>query len=240
MTTTRWYHWDGAVNARDLGGLPLEKGGETRFGRVIRSGSTSYLSGAGWDAAQRDGVTTVVDLRHDGERADDTAPRPPGVTTLATNLEDDQRDTAFWDVWGGGISATPLFFAPFLEHDPAKVAETMAAIADADPDGALVVHCSAGRDRTGLVVLLLLALAGVEPQAIVDDYELTDAALAPVWIGLGRDDEAPGITAKLAERGETRASVLRDVLERFDPEHYLRDAGLSAEQIGRLRARLTA
>jgi hypothetical protein len=66
--------WEGCLNVRDLGGLPTEDGGETRYGRVVRADSVRQLTDAGWQAVADYGVRTVVDLRGDYELRDD----PPG------------------------------------------------------------------------------------------------------------------------------------------------------------------
>lgn len=71
---TRDLVWDGCVNVRDLGGLPTEGGGETRFGSIVRADNVRRLSDEGWKAVAGYGVSTVVDLRWAEELAEDPPP----------------------------------------------------------------------------------------------------------------------------------------------------------------------
>lgn len=111
------------------------------------------------------------------------------------------------------------------------------AIAGAAPGGVLF-HCWAGRDRTGLVTLLLLALAGVEPEAIAADYELSTAGVRALYAALGEPDDGPEITALLADRGTTVRDAILAVLDGFDAVDYLCGAGIDAAEIAAIRHRL--
>ena len=178
MAADRHLDWHGCANARDLGGLPAAGGRTTRVGALIRSDAVDRLTAAGWSALAAYGVRTVVDLRNDDELPPDPAPRPAGITTLHLPL-DGIEDRAFWERWTSGPQfGTPLYYRPFLDRFPERVARVIAAVADA-PAGGVVVHCVGGRDRTGLVTLLLLALAGVDLQDIADDYALSAERLRP-------------------------------------------------------------
>jgi protein-tyrosine phosphatase len=77
------------------------------------------------------------------------------------------------------------------------------AIAEAAPGG-VVFHCGGGRDRTGLIALLLLALADVEPNEIVADYELSNRRLPPFWAAHGMEDQRAE-TAEILGRRHTSA-----------------------------------
>ena len=115
------------------------------------------LTPAGWAALRGH---TIVDLRNDDERQGPAAPGAAGLAVVHVPL-DDLADSAFWRrVWDEGLDGTPLYYRPFLERKPERCAAAVAAVADARPGGVLV-HCTVGRDRAGLVTLLLLALAGV-------------------------------------------------------------------------------
>lgn len=111
------------------------------------------------------------------------------------------------------------------------------ALAHAAPGG-VVFHCATGRDRTGLVTLLLLALAGVEPGAIADDYELSAESLKALFAAMGLPDQGPGLEAELTERGTTARAAILAALEDFDAETYLLAAGVSATSLTMIRHRL--
>ena len=113
----------------------------------------------------------------------------------------------------------------------------LAAIARARPGG-VIFHCTAGRDRTGLIAMLLLALAGVRPAAIADDYALSASQVGPLFAALDVDDSTAGIEAELRRRGTTARAALLGALDGLDPAARLRAAGLPDTDITALRARL--
>ena len=238
MTVDRHLDWDGCFNVRDLGGLRTVDGGRTRWRAVVRADGLDRLSGAGWLALQAYGVRTIVDLRNDDEVATpDPATRPAHLTTVRVPL-DDLADAEFWEgVWRDRLEGSPLYYRPFLDRKAERCGAALAAIARAAPGG-VVVHCAGGRDRTGLVTVLLLALAGVVPGAIAFDYELSSARLSPLWAVRGEEDPAPAIAARLARRGTSARALLLDLLASLDADSYLRGAGLSDDDLGALRSRL--
>jgi hypothetical protein len=197
----------------------------------VRGDDPSRLTAAGWAALEAHGVRTIVNLRNDDELGPDAAPRPAGVTTVRVPL-DCVEDREFWDVWGSGPQfGSPLYYGPFLERHPERVARAVTAIARADPGGGVLVHCGGGRDRAGLISALLLSLAGVPPEDVAADYALAAERV--------RDQEQRAvIDAHLAERGTTAPAVLRELIAELDAEAYLRGAGVSGRDVDALRARL--
>lgn len=201
-TAGRRLTWDGCFNARDLGDMRTSDGRVTRWGAVVRSDSLNRLTSAGWSALKAHGIRTIVDLRNDEELVPDAAPRPAGLTTVHVPL-DDIADTEFWKyLWDNGLDGSPLYYAPFLERKPERCAAAVMAVARARPGG-VVVHCGIGRDRTGLVTMLLLALAGVAPDEIAADYELSNNWLRPYWAQAGEEDQVPVIDELLARKETT-------------------------------------
>jgi protein-tyrosine phosphatase len=215
----RQLDWQGCVNVRDLGGLRTVDGGRTRWGAVVRSGSPDQLTAAGWSALREHGVRTIVDLRNDDERRVEA--RPAGITTVHVPL-DGVEDSEFWAEWATGPQfGTPLYYRPHLERFPERNARAVAAVAGAEPGGVLI-HCVGGKDRTGQLAMLLLALAGVTPEEIAADYCLS----------CGLEDEF------LARRGTSPADVIVSTLADLDVEGYLRASGVGDPELAALRARL--
>jgi hypothetical protein len=222
---------------RDLGGLRTSDGRVTRRGAVVRGDNLDRLSPAGWSALEAYGIRTVVDLRNDDELGHDGAPRPAGIATVRVPL-DDAADTEMWEgFWADGLDGSPLYYRPFLERKPERCAAAISAVARAAPGG-VVVHCGAGRDRTGLVTMLLLALVGVAPDEIASDYELSADRLPPLFAALGMDDQGPEIEALLARKGVTARAALLAALEWLDIGPYLRSGGLGEDDLAAARARL--
>jgi protein-tyrosine phosphatase len=201
LSTDRDLHFEGCVNARDLGGLPTVDGGETRRGALVRADSVDGLTPAGWEALRDYGIRTIVDLRNHDERAHLSETEGIDVVHIAIDSLDEDED--FWRDWMHGPQfATPLYYGPFLERFPHRMEQVLDAIEQARPGGVLF-HCVGGRDRTGLVAIVLLALAGVRPEAIADDYERS-AERAPT--------ADPALVDFLAERGTSARALVTELV----------------------------
>jgi len=202
MTRNRVLVWDGCVNVRDLGGLPLEGGGETSFGVVVRADSIRGLTERGWQALLDYGVCSAIDLRAPDELASDQpvdAPIPVVHVPLApSNLD--------WPSMRAG-------YIGLLESRRPRFAEVMALLSRVETP--VVVHCQGGRDRTGLVVALLLALAGVDFETIAVDHALSDASWAPYldafYAEADTERERERRRRITAPAGRTMAEILEEV-----------------------------
>jgi hypothetical protein len=158
--------WDGCDNVRDLGGLPTTSGDETVRGRVIRANNLDLLTPGGWQALWDYGVRTVIDLRNVEECRPDVA-RPNGLTMVRIPFDAYASPEWIrrWDPPG-----LPQNLGRYLTDYPQAITDLGKSIASARPGG-IVVHCAAGRDRTGLAAMLLLVHAGVDRQIAAADWE---------------------------------------------------------------------
>ena len=176
--TPAWIDLDGVVNMRDLGGLPTTDGGRIRPGRLIRSDNLQDLS----EEAVRHlvevlRITDVVDLRTHTEY-DVTGPGPLRVTPLRHHHLSLVRGDHAPREDGAWIESEPSrredadywsqHYLGYLDGRPESVGAALEVIAGSE--GGTVVHCAAGKDRTGTVVALALQVAGVPDEAIVADY----------------------------------------------------------------------
>jgi hypothetical protein len=155
-------------------------------GHHWRSAAPDALDSDGWATLIAAGVTTVVDLRNESEIPAERS-LPESVTVINAPLEDpeDADYTALWDRnW-----AHPDFYLWGVGHWPRLWSTALTAIAEAP--GNVLVHCAGGRDRTGLIVAVLLDRSGIDRALVLDDYEA----------GLR------GGNAMLAARGETGHSA---------------------------------
>jgi protein-tyrosine phosphatase len=117
------------------------------------------------------GVRTLIDLRNDDERVEACSP-PDGIDVVHIALDQLDQDPEFWVDWMNGPQfGTPLYYAPFVERFPDQLERVLDAVEHAQPGGVLF-HCVGGRDRTGLVAIALLTVAGVAPELIAEDYAL--------------------------------------------------------------------
>jgi protein-tyrosine phosphatase len=228
--------WEGCFNVRDLGGMPTTGGGRTRMGAIVRADDLNRLSEKGWDAGVSYGIRTVVDLRNDAELGADVAVRPAEIETVRVPL-DDIEDRDFWEhVWANELDGSPLYFRLFFERKPQQCAAALKAIAHAQPGG-VVFHCGRGRDRTGLIALVVLELAGVPPKDIVLDYQLSRDRVRLLDAALGEKDQGYEI-AEILKRKETSEEVLiLDLLGSGDIEEQLRTGGFGGHDVSALRSR---
>lgn len=229
--TDRSVTWGGLHNARDLGGLPAGSG-TTRFGRVLRAPRLDGLDEQGWEELVAAGVRTIVDLRNPHEIA--PLELPSGVTRYHRPVEV-WEDRGFMARWGDHLNS-PVYYRANLEAWPELMVAVVRTIADAPP-GAVVVHCSAGRDRTGLVTALLLSLVGVPEDEIVDDYARSVVAMNE-HAAAGRSDEVALSGPELRLWLDEVTGHLRDLLAGLDVAEYLDVHGVTADELARVRARL--
>jgi protein-tyrosine phosphatase len=239
--------WDGCVNVRDLGGHPTRDGRTTRFGAIVRADSVRLLSDAGWAALFDYGVSRIVDLRFRTElEADPPRELEIDVVHIPVLPEPDAPEWAEIDAVGDAApdpeQATRDVYLEFLERRRPQFGAAVAAVAEA-PEGTVVVHCLGGKDRTGLVVALLLRLAGVGLDDIAADYAESEGNLVErtqEWIEAA-EDEAERERRLRITRTPPRAMVR--VLEELERRYgsvrgYLHTAGVSAEALDAAATRL--
>ena len=257
-----WIELDGAVNVRDLGGLATTDGRQTAGAQLLRADNLQDLSPS--DVARLVhgiGVTTVVDLRSSNElKSEGPAPldaiagvrhaHHPVLPELGSNT----------DMIADALLTKPELTKPdrdksryprdpvcghylgYLEDRPDQVVAALRSIAHSE--GAALVHCAAGKDRTGVVVALALTVAGVTPQAVVADYavtaERTEAIVARL---LASPTYARDIGSKPADSHRPRPETMAAFLEQMDSRYggvvrWLTDHDFSAADLRLLRAKL--
>ncbi|KAB1659403.1 tyrosine-protein phosphatase [Pseudoclavibacter chungangensis] len=171
----------GTHNLRDLGGLPAS-GGVVAPGRLYRSDALSGLDDSGLVAFAALGIDRIVDLRDAVEiERQPTRLGPAGPEIVHVPVFRAADPAEMLRSMGGSGPDLDGLYAAMLTAEGAHLAEAVTAVADA-PTGAVLVHCTAGKDRTGVVVSLVLALLGVPEERIVDDYAATEHNLSGEWL----------------------------------------------------------
>lgn len=249
MQTARDLVWEGCLNVRDLGGHRTADGTETSYGAVVRADSIRKLSDDGWRQLVDHGIETVIDLRFDEElEADPPSDAPVKVVHIPllgpVDPEFGTELDALARVAGGGAAATRAVYLEFLERFPANFAAVVRAIADA-PSGGVLVHCQGGKDRTGLIVALLLSLAGVPHDEIAADYAVSERNLAEAqaeWEAAAESDEELARRRQIgACPPESMLGVLEELHRRWGgAREYLLAAGATEDELQRAAARLLA
>lgn len=172
------------LNFRDFGGIPTREGRSVREGMLFRSGHLCGLQDAAVAELLDRRFGLIVDLRYDRERAERPSPWPETMDdrivahdapngTDAPHLEAMQ--TAMREGGDIAVAYRSLYAAlPFDRWYWPLFARAVQRIAEAD--GPVLIHCSAGKDRTGLLAAMVLALLEVPQDAIIADYLATNGA----------------------------------------------------------------
>jgi hypothetical protein len=193
-------------------------------------------------------VRRLVDLRFDGERLGEASP-PEGIGVVAVSLfgqHDPEVARAFDERVRKEDDVAAVFAAGYidtLENNPERVATAVAAVADARHGDGVVIHCLAGKDRTGIVSALLLGVADVPDAVVAADYADSGPNMEPLfvhWLTSAETVAELEFRRRLVEApAETMMAVLSWLRESAGgAAGYLRQAGLTEEQIARLRVRL--
>jgi protein tyrosine/serine phosphatase len=217
----RHLRWPSCLNVRDLGGFATADGATTRWRAFVRSDTLSGLTDRGRAALEAYGIRTIIDLRVPVEVRDDPGPYAAHDTIAMHNLPLDPNDRmvskAVSAYRQAGLNTLVAMNAALLDVCRDQVATIMRTIATA-PEGGVLFHCHAGRDRTGLIASLILGLAGVPAEEIVEDYAISYNAMASTMaLTLVHIDETYGNAAG-----------------------YLRAIGLTEQEISLLHGRIRA
>lgn len=225
------------LNARDLGGCPTLDGGRTRWRSLLRADDLAQLDAAGLRALADYGIATVVDLRWRAETERHPSPIPAALpqvryyqVSLLTPTEDEWRERSV-------DASKELWNCVVLEQVRLELRGVLGAIAAAAP-GPLLFHCIAGKDRTGLVAALLLALADVVPEAIAHDYALSSANLRAGYLERYAHRDPEQVLSALHCPEEGVYNMLKFLAHAGGVRAYLREIGLAGGEIAALHARL--
>jgi protein-tyrosine phosphatase len=246
---------DGVFNVRDLGGLVTSDGRTVRPRLVLRADSLQRCRATSAAGLAAYGIRTVIDLRDVGEREragvfgdklEGPVHLPDGTPVDVGVLHHPVLDPTYeWE-------HPDLPRAELLAHRYQEILESFherfcgALVEIADAEDGVAFHCTIGKDRTGLLAMLLLGLLGAPDEAIVEDYARSARAV-PVqanWLwslGLPRgavDDEdlAVGLWSARSVTMRRTLDWLRDT--HGGPSGYLREVGLGADVVDALRVRL--
>jgi len=238
---------DGVHNFRPLPRFPLADGGQLRSGRIYRSGALDLATQTDIAYLSALGLGTILDLRHPDELL------PEGI---AHGLRERVRHLSIFPVsstqeeiiaelngrYGVGIS--PERYLHYLGLGGARFAEAFELFAD-DANYPILVHCTAGKDRTGVLLALVLEVVGVTHAEIAADYGRSDAAIPRLIAFMERTGRKPeGTPEELFRRFTTPPEKMTGFLALLGEHHggaaaYLRNQGVSDATITRVRELLT-
>ena len=250
MTTIapqRYLGLEGSFNTRDIGGYPIEGGGWTQWKRFMRSDGMHRLTGGDQARLADYGVRAVIDLRMPLETVEtpNVFAESSDVTYHHCDIIGDSPALITPDEVATGIPAARIArsYTTWLDHRQAQFAEVLGKLADPG-FGPSVYHCAGGKDRTGIISALLLGLAGVGRETILDDYTLTSIFhfRRSIMGGASAFEEPVSSASEYAERYCPRDGMAR-TLAHLDSKYggiegYVRAIGLTEGQIEALRGML--
>lgn len=226
---------EGAWNVRDVGGIPAGTG-RVRSGALLRSGNLAGVTEAGAEAL-RAHIRHIIDLRAEAE----TSFHPTAVTGvpitnlplfIGSTMSFMQRDATLDELYG-----------QMLEEGAVRIVEAMRIIGTGVP---ALVHCTVGKDRTGVTVALALTAVGADREAVIADYALTESQLPAAFVQPMLDylrAQFPASVNLASLASQSPAPVMRRLLEGIDAEFgsvasFLRENGLSTVELADLRRAL--
>ena len=245
-----WIELAGAVNVRDLGGLPTVDGRVTRTGVLLRADNLQDLTPADIEELRARGLGTVLDLRTSAEveilgpgPLHDTPVKHLNLDLIPHGFEGRSvLERTIPDEDAPEHSVDHLYF-DYVRDAPDEVATALRTIADPG-SGAVLVHCAAGKDRTGVLVALALSLVGVRRDAVVEDYARTDERIAAI---VGRLLSSPLYSEHAGGRSldsfRPHAWNMERFLDRIDREYggvhgLAMSLGVDEETVARMSRRL--
>lgn len=252
LVLPRWVDVDGARNFRDIGGWPVKDGsGYIRERTVFRSGHLSKLTPEGCARLSELNIKATFDFRLDHElKKDGIMQEIPGVTRYGYNLYENaikNMDDLYKNliVFLDGEEGFAKGYMVILESGKKLIGDVfryMIKELSIHERKAIAIHCTAGKDRTGVFVMTLLGLCGVDDEIIAKEYELTNLGYFDFEKDLEKRARQVGVTVENM-RSALSASVggmrltIKQVKEKYGSfEGYVRDGcGLSPEEIKLIR-----
>ena len=234
----------GTYNTRDLGGYETVDGRRTRWGQMLRADSLHRLTCAASLQPFLDyGLRTVLDLRKTSELQ--TLPNPffmsDQVTYYHQNMTGDVRLRELEHIPESVemVERKRLTYPVILDKRRSQVRETLSLLALPESMPALF-HCSAGTDRTGMIAALVLGIAGVPPETIVEDYTISGRFLLARHLDENPEVAADDITWQEYERQVCPPWIMHALLQNLQERHsgiegYVRAIGLSEAEIESIR-----
>jgi protein-tyrosine phosphatase len=176
----------GAVNFRDLGGFRTEDGRTVGRGLIFRSGELNTLNPADLETLSKLQIRYIYDLRTDAERA--SAPTnwtvaPPSIIPIAVGFDAKEDPSASMQAFFAE-GTDPAHAMAAMRGATAKIAVDGAPAigkilrALSQGDAPAIIHCTAGKDRTGVVSAVLLTLLGVSKEDVYNDYLMSNSAVS--------------------------------------------------------------
>ncbi len=229
-----------AFNLRDLGGFATLEGLTVRWHKLYRADALCALTEAEWQMLYARGVRTVVDLRSLAETETMPDRVPEGISWHHCPLQEEQLDIYNLDEGAAAAFRRSMAecYTDILHKTPHLLAAALRTTVEGLQDGAVIFHCTAGKDRTGVLAACILHLLGVYDADILADYEVSNtynrAGLQKVVETLPNYEELLPMLSSARENMEPLLSAFHEI----DLKAYLAQYGFDEASFDALRAEM--
>lgn len=239
---------EGMLNVRDLGGMPAADGRVVKHGQILRADSPQFMTEAAARTIFDKGFRTVLDLRYELESAGEgigplADPRLRHVN-IPIRSSDNQTAPGLRQMVEAAEGrpveevVAEYYMGYYMTGGGANMTNAVREIAGAE-SLPLIVHCAAGKDRTGCVVATALSAVGVSDEQIADDYAASAEAVPGIIARLHGLGSYGDIDQTTVDMQRTRAGTMQIVLEWLRSEHggareFLRARGMNDAELGQL------
>jgi len=180
MKYFRRYPFINAYNIRDLGGYPTNDGGVTRFGVFYRADSLANLKLDEWKMLERMNVKTIIDLRSTKEKNNQSYVPIQSIHYVHMPMQDEKQNNSILEAAMHKYASPDEFrismsegYVTLFKNNVHKIMQIVETIATSVEQGSVLFHCTAGKDRTGILAALVLYLCKVDLVDISADYQIT-------------------------------------------------------------------
>lgn len=237
--------FEGTYNLRELGGYALANGERTAEKVLLRAGNLDQLPQASQEALLDYGVKTIIDLRDEWEAKDypnvfaqSTKVKYHNIPLIGEAVSEDENFKQYTKHY----ASLAELYGKYLERCQSQIAKIFTAIAESE--ATVVIHCYAGKDRTGIIAALVLGAVGVSVDLIADDYSQSKAQIGHLidkWRNYAGESLAELERFEM-ECGSDAATMIR-VFETIKMQYgtvkdYLLQCGVEESSLNQLRALL--
>ena len=239
----RHFKLAGTVNTRDVGGYATIDGRQTRWGRLLRSDALDQLEPQSQQALLDYGLRSVLDLRKSREIQEkrNVFFGSDRVQYYHQNMVGDTLIRERESIPGSldYVEHMRWSYSVVLDRRKSHIHDTLCLLSQPDAMPALV-HCAGGTERTGLIIALVLGIAGVPEETIAADFALTARLTYGHYLETHPEVDADHYTMEDHQNGQCRPETILAVLRTLEERYcgvvgYARNSGMSEEQIAALR-----
>lgn len=229
-----------SLNIRDMGGFETEDGRATVFGKLLRAGALQKLTPDEWKRLTDYGVQTVLDLRSRSEIESGRDSVPGGVEWYHCPIQTEQIDDGDIAAFAERAFAGSLTegYLTIVKNHGELLAAALKRLISGLRKGAVLFHCTAGKDRTGILASCVYYLCGIAREDIIADYEVTytyNRKSMGRLLGMLDEETRNRMEPFMRSDGDSMERLI-DYYDVINLSEYLKRYGVTDEEIKLLRS----